>query len=519
MSQAIAPSLLVRDSAVLPAESLHFAYQFVADKTRIQLSQPELVGLYREPETVTVQATGNAPVRVLSLAGDVLYAGVSPVQMRLRCGHYFVETEGDRTQFTVLPSNFAGADFFGASPGTFSAIPWVAALQNRTQPAWARVSAGGWKGLQPERNTWNWRELDEAVNVNRGRQIIVVADTPPDWVGNEEFVDRYAEYTGELARHFDGKIRAIEIWNEPAAEVLNPRARIPGVHDVGSLVRRYVELLRASRTAIRRASSSIQVIGPAWAHPFLKAENTRFVELGGARLLDGFSWHDYSMNHVAPDADGPGLLRLDKRLSWYRSLYGDMPFIVDELGLYGQSALGIRTTESGEFVSPQNWYRGMCRTIKAVVMMRAGGVVALLPHCFHGTTLFPKQMEIAGWDQSPPGEIKPRGPKPQTAAFLMTCYWLNGAKLIASRCLRDRLFVYEWRRANGAPLIFAWCREGASVQLSPPAGGRVTDVFGQEMTATVLREEPLLFHTDVTLDGFLKAITPLEDFRGPTSQD
>lgn len=481
-----------------------FTNRFDPSVARIEMLPAAQQGLFLESEVVELRVRGRAELTVRGLRGDVAYEGPAPVRLRLPVGHYFVETDGDRTQLVVLPADFTTPDFFGAGPGTFSTIPWVAALQERTRPTWTRIGAGGWRAAEPERGKWDWHALDEAVDANRGRKIIVVADTRPDWLQDGEFVSRYAEYVRELARHMAGKVYAIEIWNEPFHEVENPAARIPGTTNPERLAVRYDELFRASRAAIEDAGVDVKLIGPAWSFPYLRVENRRLAALGTQRMWDAFTWHDYTMNLVAPDEQRHYLARTDKRLAWYRELYGATPLIVDEIGLYGQSALGIASTE---FESKVNWYEGMCRAVKFVVMHRAGGVTAMLPHCLHGTSVYPKQVEIAGWDQSPAVEVRPRGPKPQTSAFLATCSWLNGAELAGQRVVDDRLFVYEWRRANGESLVIAWCRKDATARVSALDGVKVTDIFGAELSPEILATEPLLFHGKVAVTRICDVLT------------
>jgi hypothetical protein len=171
--------------------------------------------------------------------------------------------------------------------------------------------------------------------------------------------------------------------------------------------------------------------------------------------------------------------------------------LVDELGLYGQSALGItNTTPNPVYRSNLDWYRGMCRTIKTTVMYRACGVEAILPHVFALFAQPPNSnLELFGWDQSDTSGATLRGPHPKTSAFLMTCYWLNGATLVDYRTPGQKAFLYAWQLPNNTSLVIAWATEGQIVPLQPN-GLAATDIYGRPNNITALTEEPALFFSN-----------------------
>ena len=173
--------------------------------------------------------------------------------------------------------------------------------------------------------------------------------------------------------------------------------------------------------------------------------------------------------------------------------------MVDELGLYGQSALGITNTFANPaYRSNIDWYRGMCRAIKICVMYRAVGVEVLIPHVFALFSQVPRNanLELYGWDSSPDRVTAPRGPHPKTSAFLMTCHWLNGAQLIDHRVVNDVTFLYAWKSADGRPFVIAWCTEGHST----PLAMKFSDFFGREMKTNILGAEPVMIHFEKQQD-------------------
>lgn len=455
------------------------------------LTPAERCGLFRQSDEINVRMTSRAPIRVTSWRGKIVYEGKAST-LRLPCGHYIVEAGGDRAQFAVLPDDYRVAEFLGIEgpPSSFISV----ALQQRIariNPAYFRTMGGGtyWAEIQPARNRWNWIDADDRVAHRGGRKIIFQASGRPAWVTDDEFIPRYAEFVQQLAARYGDKLYAIEIWNEPSDNC--------GFHVRGfaAIVDFYARLVRASHEAVRKVST-IKLIGPAWYGPGFNDETKRLAELGTFRLLDGFSAHDYLGGLMAPDTQGNYWLDsqhlavgLVKQLQIYRAAIRDKPIFVDELGLYGQSALGIEDAANTEglYRSDLSWQRGMDRAIKIAALYRTFDAV-LIPHVFalNGGTERPV-IQLQGW------ELGGRGPHPKTSAFLMTCYWLNGAKYVGQRTVANHAALYAWQRADGSPVVFAWGAEDHEVTINSTSAITATDVFGQQILPTVLSEEPVLF--------------------------
>jgi len=71
-------------------------------------------------QKISIRTSNGAKVRVFTLGGETVYEGRSGNVPALAVNHYFVETDGDRAQFAVLPDGYHGATFLGteADPGT-----------------------------------------------------------------------------------------------------------------------------------------------------------------------------------------------------------------------------------------------------------------------------------------------------------------------------------------------------------------------------------------------------------------
>ena len=488
-------SSVVLVSAGDAATSQLFTQRFDIRSNLIQLSPPERFGLFRESDRISIQTASDAKVHVFTLRGETVYEGRSGKLPALAVNHYFVETDGDRTQFAILPNNYHGATFLGTEADSGGDIQFSQKLE-QIQPAWVRTGAGQWSVAEAQRGVWNWTAMDKVIAANAGRKIIIYAgDTLPLWVNSTNLLVRYTQFIQALANRYKNQLTAIEVWNEPWYN------KFPDTTNLDTFVAFYLQLVSQARQAVKAINPSIQVIGPAW-NSIVRGESLAMTNNLG--LFDGWSWHDYGHGTYAPDQDygAPDwvpILETNRLDFYFGSFATQKPLLVDELGLYGQSALGItNTTTDPVYRSNLDWYHGMCRAIKTTVMYRAAGVEALIPHVLALFNQVPRSpnLEVYGWDASTDRVTAPRGPHPKTSAFLMTCHWLNGTHLIGRRVLSDGTFLYAWRSADEKPFVIAWCKEGHST----PLAMTFTDFFGRELKTNTLGEEPVMIRFEKQQD-------------------
>jgi hypothetical protein len=492
----------------LPSAVPQIPWSRTFDPAHVKLHlKPEVnQGLFRARDTIVIQTTGRGPIRVFNLRGHVVYDGNNSCKLHLPTGHYFVETDGDRTQFVVLPNDYRGAPFFGTEADFGGDWQYAKAI-DALAPQWARVmgSAGCyWSQVEPQRDFWDWRAADRTIELNtqRGRKIIIMAFIRPDWLTDDkDFLPHYVQYVRRLAQRYGKKLYAIEIWNEPWTtfelwgRLPNPDAPNQPMANWNQMVRTYGQILAEARRAIKSVNPNIRVIGPAWCNATDYYEVTReLAKLGGVALLDGFSYHDGDDGKFAPDSYSAyrlvGVKPEQEKIRTFREILGTntIPIYVDEIDLFGASALGIRNTGEPEYLSGIPWYRGMCRAVKLAVLYRVAGVEALIPHVFAmGSGNPERNLEIYGW------EPDRRGPHPKTSAFLMTCYWLSQARCTAFRTAASQTNLSEWEQPDGKRFLIAWATEGASMKLRVPTSLQVNDIFGQKLEPITLGEEPLVF--------------------------
>jgi hypothetical protein len=103
-------------------------------------------------------------------------------------------------------------------------------------------------------------------------------------------------------------------------------------------------------------------------------------------------------------------------------------------------------------------------------------------------------LELYGWDQGATNSASPRGPHPKTSAFLMTCYWLNGATQANYFTPGTNVFLYAWQLPNNTSVVFAWAAEGQTVSLINTTLA-ATDLYGHSIPVSTLTEMPVLFQS------------------------
>jgi hypothetical protein len=492
------------------APNIPFTQPFDISTSKIGLSPANRSGLFRESDNITISTTNNQSIRILSISGTVVYQG-APRTLIFSRGHYFVETAGDRTQFAVLPDDYQGASFLGTE-GAESGWGWdaVASRVMSIQPSYVRYLEW-WELFQPDANTFNWDWFDARVQASAGRKIILTIFKKPDWVPPNEFITRYATLMRLAATRYAGQIYGLEIWNEPQP---TGDYRLPVATNTWDAVADfYGQLVDACTTEIRSVSPSLQIIGPAWYGKGFVAETARIDPAGRGLLL---SFHESMLRLLPPDYTGD-YAEADHIVSGLavqlpRLMPNPLPggFLVDELDLYGKSALGIPSTGDGLYLSDTDWARGMNRGIKATVMYRAAGAAATIGLLtVRAATNTNELYEIYGWEYAPNGD---RGPHPKTSAFLMTCYWLNGAMFVETRTLGAKLLLYAWQRPNNTSVVFAWALEGQTANLKPNTGLTTTDIFGRTIQISTVGEEPVLFQaSNSSASALLSAVVSAVD--------
>jgi len=125
-----------------------------------------------------------------------------------------------------------------------------------------------WAAHEPQRGIYDWSHADLVVDhaVNQGLTVIARLGYVPEWARpkdathlylDEEGYAAFARFAAAFARHFEGRVHYIIVWNEPnLSQEWGYREPDPA---------EYTQLLKAAYAAIKAEAPQMQVLGGALA--------------------------------------------------------------------------------------------------------------------------------------------------------------------------------------------------------------------------------------------------------------
>lgn len=157
------------------------------------------------------------------------------------------------TPFPLLKGPHAAP---GVNAQIFSHIDPVAGWLNDLNVKWVRQQVV-WEAFEPANNQYDFRFLDEIVDAMsaNGFKIMLSTVRAPRWAnpngGMALNPQDFADFMGEMARRYKGKVAAYEMWNEQnlASEAGRPIQ-----------VGRYVDMLRTGYYAVKQADANAIVV-------------------------------------------------------------------------------------------------------------------------------------------------------------------------------------------------------------------------------------------------------------------
>ena len=218
----------------------------------------------------------------------------------------FIPTAAINTSNTTV--GFADSDVIGKTPAEIE----------RTLDAMQAMGVNNvrilipWNGIELADDFYYWDKVDYLVNAadSRGMGILGVLNSTPAWavepgrvpVASPPASDaEYAEFVGQVAARYAGKVSAYEVWNEPNAYTFWNPAPNPA---------EYTQLLQAAYPAIKAADPDATVIGGVvgWVTDYgnLTISPDRFVDgmyaAGAQGYFDALSYHPY--HYTLPFSQG-----------------------------------------------------------------------------------------------------------------------------------------------------------------------------------------------------------------------
>lgn len=196
--------------------------------------------------------------------------------------------------------------------------------------AWARQQFP-WEEIEPAPGQFNWEKYDQIVNLylRSGIQVIARLDRPPPWArtnasgtgssGPPDDFGKYGDYVEAFARHYQGKIYLIQIWNEPN---LGQEWNDSPIDPVA-----YARLLRIGYTRAKAVDPNIRILTAPLAitlgDPYPNGENSfrnmndlqfesEMYAAGAKDYFDIFSANAFGLKSPPEEPPDPGKLNFQR---------------------------------------------------------------------------------------------------------------------------------------------------------------------------------------------------------------
>ena len=138
-----------------------------------------------------------------------------------------------------------------------------------------------WAEIEPEPGEYRWERWDRVVEACTGRDLAIIAvlDTSPQWARTPQnahnpyappqVMDWYGDFVAQFAARFKGRIRYLQLWDEPN---IHPHWGAGDVDATG-----FTELLKIGSLAAREANPQVAILAGGLAPN---------IEPGGANMSD-----------------------------------------------------------------------------------------------------------------------------------------------------------------------------------------------------------------------------------------
>lgn len=254
-------------------------------------------------------------------------------------------------------------------PGSAATAGMIREIDRGLGARWIRLVVS-WAALEPQQGAYAPAELERLDALVKGLhsarvRIILTTCYAPTWAqdsalwqrppagiakGAQSFyairrgaLDDYGRLGTMLARRYEGRIQALECWNEPNLWRYVYPQRVAGDEYYGARV--YLRMLRAFHAGVHRARTGVRVIAGATApvglNDVYRTSPQRFARFlqrsGAARSFDVYSHHPYTPGGSVNAAPGrppndPSTTVTLYNLSTLLRLFPGKPFYITEYG-------------------------------------------------------------------------------------------------------------------------------------------------------------------------------------------
>jgi hypothetical protein len=206
-----------------------------------------------------------------------------------------------------------------------------------------------WEEIEPRRKgEFEWAKYDRIVDLAEryGMQIIARLDRPPDWTRvNNQFktrppddLDDYGDFVYAFVKRYRGRVRYIQIWNEPNLSAEWGFERVDAVA--------YARMLEVAYDRAKEANPAVVVLSGPLAITLEDASMRgnhndliyleQMYQAGGGDHFDVLSANAFGLDLPPEDPPDPGVLNF-RRVELHREImerYGDgaKPVWINEYG-------------------------------------------------------------------------------------------------------------------------------------------------------------------------------------------
>ncbi len=205
-----------------------------------------------------------------------------------------------------------------------------------------------WEEIEPRKGEFEWQKHDRIVDLAEryGMQVIARLDRPPDWTRQDnrfktrppDNVEDYGDFVYAVVRHYRGRVRYIQIWNEPNLSEEWGFERVDAVA--------YTQLLETAYRRAKEADPDVVVLSGPLAMTLEDASMrgnhndlvflAEMYEAGAGQWFDILSANAFGFDRPPEDAPHPDVLNL-RRVELQREImerYGDTgkPVWINEYG-------------------------------------------------------------------------------------------------------------------------------------------------------------------------------------------
>lgn len=323
-----------------------------------------------------------------------------------------------------------------------------------------------WGEVEPERGKFQWGKYDASATAlsKRGIHVYQIFHASPAWsradkdghAAPEDLRDGY-RFARALARHFQGRVQAWEVWNEPDISFFSHPAS------------ECAAFQKACFLGFRAEDPKQLVLGPSMAMgagPFAD----HLLANGAGHYLDVWNYHIYA-DPSAYAGRGDGFRALLAR-------HGvSVPYWVTEAGDPVHGPAGVLTRES--------------RIHQAAFLSRAFPQALAAGEDRHFWFVFPFYREgETGWGLFEPAQ---KAPFPALAALATATYAMgHGAPLGRLPLAAPEAHALAFARGNGTTCLAVWRDADAPAEVALPLQrGQVLEVRSHVGTPVPVQADPV----------------------------